>query len=294
MDRKRIGLREVRALGPYQEIWDAAVPGFGARRQKGAAVSYVLMYRTREGRQRRFTIGRHGAWTPDTAREEARRLLGEVVRGADPAADKREARKAMAVAELCDAYLADAEAGRLLTRRGQSKKASTLAIDRGRIERHFKPLLGSRAVAAVTRADIERFMHAVAEGKSAARVKTKRRGLARVRGGRGTATRAVGLLGAIFTYAMRRGLRADNPVHGVIRYADGKRSRRLGGDEYAALGEALRMAEAATIWPAAIAATRFLALTGWRSGEALGLRWGEVDLARRTVTLADSKTGRSI
>ena len=148
MDRRRIGLREVRALAPFQEIWDAAVPGFGARRQKGAAVSYVLMYRTREGRQRRFTIGRHGAWTPDTAREEARRLLGEVVRGADPAADKREAREAMTVAELCDAYLADAQAGRLLTRRGQSKKASTLAIDRGRIERHFKPLLGNRAVAA--------------------------------------------------------------------------------------------------------------------------------------------------
>jgi hypothetical protein len=63
-DRKRIGLREVRALGPDAEIWDAAVPGFGARRQKGAAVSYVLMYRTREGRQRRFTIGRHGKpWT---------------------------------------------------------------------------------------------------------------------------------------------------------------------------------------------------------------------------------------
>jgi integrase len=293
-ERKRIGLREVRALGPGAEFWDSAVSGFGARRQVGTAVSYVLMYRTREGRQRRFTIGRHGApWTPDTAREEARRLLGDIVRGMDPAADKRETRKAMTVAELCDAYLADADAGRLLTRRGQSKKASTLAIDRGRIERHFKPLLGRHAVAAVTRADVERFMHAVAEGKSAARVKTKRRGLACVRGGRGTATRAVGLLGAIFTYAMRRGLRPDNPVHGVIRFADGRRERRLSDAEYAALGVALRKAEAAAIWPAAIAAGRFLVLTGWRSGEALGLRWSEVDFARRTATLADSKSGRS-
>jgi len=136
-------------------------------------------------------------------------------------------------------------------------------------------------------------MHAVAEGKSAARVKTKRRGLARVRGGRGTATRAVGLLGAIFTYAMRRGLRPDNPVHGVIRFADGRRERRLSDAEYAALGVALRKAEAAAIWPAAIAAGRFLVLTGWRSGEALGLRWSEVDFARRTATLADSKSGRS-
>jgi integrase len=102
------------------------------------------------------------------------------------------------------------------------------------------------------------------------------------------------LLGAIFTYAVRQGLRPDNPVHGVIRFADGKRERRLNDNEYAALGEALREAEGAAIWPAAIAATRFLALTGWRSGEALGLQWSEIDLARRTATLADSKTGRSI
>ena len=36
------------------------------------------------------------------------------------------------------------------------------------------------------------------------------------------------------------------------------------------------------------------ALTGWRSGEALGLRWGEIDLARRTAILGDTKTGRSV
>jgi len=176
------------------------VPGFGARRQKSEAVSYVLMYRTREWRQRRYTIGRHGApWTPDAAREEAKRLLGEVVRGADPAADKREAREAMIVAELCDLYLADAEAGRLLTRRRQAKKSSTLEIDKGRIERHIKPLLGRLPVAAVDRAEIERFMHRVAEGKTAGRIKTGRYGLARVTGGKGTATRTVGLVRAIFT-----------------------------------------------------------------------------------------------
>jgi len=294
-DRKRIGLRDVRAIEPGGEIWDAAIPGFGARRQKSTAVSFVLMYRTREGRQRRYTIGRHGApWTPDSAREEALRLLGEVAKGADPAGDKREAREAITVAELCDRYLADAEAGRLLTRRGNSKKASTLTIDRGRIERHVKPLLGRVAVSAIERRDIERFMYAVAEGKTAGRTKTRPRGLARVRGGKGTATRAVGLLGGIFTYAVRQGLRSNNPVHGVVRFADGRRDRRLSDNEYGALGDALRRAEAVGIWPPAIAVTRFLALTGWRKSEALGLRWTEIDLARRTVTLADSKTGRSI
>jgi integrase len=104
----------------------------------------------------------------------------------------------------------------------------------------------------------------------------------------------VGLLGAIFTYSVRHRMRLDNPVHGVMRFADGKRVRRLSDDEYKQLGTALRNSEAAGIWPAAVAVARFLALTGWRSGEALGLRWDELDLGRRTATLTDTKTGRSI
>ena len=293
-ERKRIGLREVRGLGIGKIVWDAAIAGFGARRQQGPAITYFVKYRTADGRQRWQVIGRHGVLTPDEARDKARVILGDVVGGADPAADKMAARKAMTVAELCDLYLADAEAGRLLTRRRGAKKPSTLLTDRGRITRHIKPLLGRLAVAAADRADIERFMHAVAEGKTAGRIKTGRYGLARVKGGKGTATRTVGLLGAIFTYAVRRGVRTDNPVHGVMRYADGRRERRLSDDEYAVLGAALRQGEAEGIWPPAIAMARFLALTGWRSGEAQALRWSELDLVRRTARLADTKTGLSV
>jgi integrase len=293
--RSRIGLRQVRSLRPGETIWDQSLVGFGARRQNSDAVAYVLFYRTKEGRQRWFTIGRHGAlWTPETAREEARRLLGDVARQRDPAAEKRAARNAQTVAELCDLYLADAEAGRLVTRRRTQKKASTLAIDKGGIARHIKPLLGQLRVAAVTREDVECFMHDVAQGKTAANTKTKPRGLARVRGGKGAANRAVGLLGAIFSYAVRRRMRTDNPVHGVTRFADGKRKRRLSDNEYKAFGDALRQANTENVWPAAIAVARFLALTGWRSGEVLGLRWNEIDLARRTATLGDTKTGQSV
>ena len=295
MADKRIGLREIRALAPSKTIWDTAVPGFGARRQNGNAVAYVLKFRTAEGRQRWHTIGRHGApWTPETAREEARRLLGSVAEGMDPAAVKQSKRKAATVAELCDLYLADAEAGRLLTRRQTSKKSSTLVSDRGRILRHIKPVLGRLSVASVTREDVDAFMHAVAEGKTAGKTKTAKKGGAHVRGGRGAASRTVGLLGAIFSYAARHRMRADNPVRGVVRFADGKRQRRLSEAEYGALGEALRKGEAQRIWPAALAATRFLAFTGWRTGEALALRWDEIDLGRRTATLGDTKTGRSI
>jgi len=309
--RKRIGLREVRALKCGETIWDESLPGFGARRQKSDAVSYVLFYRNARGRQRWHTIGRHGApWTPDEARDEAKRLLGKVVDGADPVAEKISGRNAATVAELCDLYLSDAEAGRVLKRSGTPKKASTLAVDKGRIERHIKPLIGKVSVDSITRDDIERLLHDVAEGKSKARVKTKPRGVAVVRGGKTAASRTVGLLGAIFTYAVRRRMRVDNPVHGSQRFADARRERRLSDDEYKALGKAIEEASEKVstrirakdtkkvvvkeFWPAAVSAASFLALTGWRRGEVLGLRWNEIDLARRTATLGYTKTGRSV
>jgi integrase len=296
METKRIGLRDVVKLQPEETLWDSAVAGFGVRRQKGPAVSYILKFRTKEGRQRWLTIGRHGSpWTPEQAREEAKRILGEVVTGQDPSIAKSEYRKAITVSELCDQYFKDAETGRLLTRRKIAKKASTLVSDRGRIDRHIKPLLGSLKVSAVTRADVEKFMHDVAEGKTSGRTKSgKMRGLANVRGGKGAASRTLGLLGAIFTYAITKNLRQGNPVHGVIRFADGRKERRLSNAEYRLLGKALEQAKKEGMWPPAIAVTKFLAVTGWRSGEALGLEWIDVDLERRTATLLDSKTGRSI
>ena len=169
-------IKSVEKLSLNTVEWDegkGSVSGFGIRRRTGKTVVYVLKYRTLDGRQRWHTIGRHGApWTPDIARNEALRLLGEVVRGDDPASAKQAARKAATVAELCDAYIEAAEAGRILTRRREVKKLSTLATDKGRIERHIKPLLGRLKVSAVTRDDVESFMHAVTEGETKAWIKT--------------------------------------------------------------------------------------------------------------------------
>ena len=108
-------LKTIASLPPNSILWDhgkGAVTGFGARRQKGEAVAYLLKYRTAAGRQRWLTIGRHGApWTPDMARAQARRILVEVAGGADPAGRKQDERKAATVADLCDDYLEAAKAG---------------------------------------------------------------------------------------------------------------------------------------------------------------------------------------
>ena len=226
-ERERIGQRHIKALGPGEVVWDSAVVGFGARRQRSEAVSYFVFYRTAEGRQRWQTIGRHGApWVPDTARDEARRLLGDVARGEDPAAAKQAFAKPSRLRAVRPLH-ADAKIGLVLTRFGSGKKASTLGIDEGRVARHIKPVLGGLAVAAITASDIQKLRDAVAAGKTACHVKTGRRGLARVRGGKGAATRVLRLLGGVFTYAVAHGMRLDNPVRGVPQFRDGQRERRI-------------------------------------------------------------------
>uniref|UniRef100_UPI00260421A8 tyrosine-type recombinase/integrase n=1 Tax=Bradyrhizobium sp. TaxID=376 RepID=UPI00260421A8 len=292
--KARIGLRNIRALQEHETLWDDRVVGFCARRRNTPAIVYGLKYRTKQGRQRWYTIGRHGApWTPETARAEAQQVLSEVAKGHDPAGNKITQRHSATIAQICDEYLAAAGAGRLLTRRGHSKKRSTLVTDQSRIAAHIKPLLGSRKISDVARKDVEAFMHDVAEGRTRKRVQLEKpRAVSNVRGGRGAATRTVGLLGAIFNFAIRTGVCDQNPVVGVLRFADGKRDRRLSNSEYNQLGSALERTDG--IWPYAVSATRFLAMTGWRSGEALNLRWCDIDFERHLARLPDTKTGFSV
>src|SRR5215470_6649620 len=73
----------VERLSANQVLWDTTLVGFGARRQL-RHVHYLLRYRI-GGHQRFLSIGRHGMWTPDTARNEAKRLLGLIAGGVDPA-----------------------------------------------------------------------------------------------------------------------------------------------------------------------------------------------------------------
>jgi len=227
----RLSNRILASVEPQSEdyfLWDDDLPGFGLRVFASGKCSYLVQYRA-GGRTRRYTIGPHGVWTPETARKRAQILLGEIAHGENPAEQRLLNIKAITVRELCERYMQDAEIGLIEGKRRRPKKASTLVTDKSRINRHIVPLLGTRRVKDVTSSEVTRFLRDVAGGKTKLDVKTKRRGRAIVRGGIGAATRTVSLLGGIFTYAVQLGIIDRNPVHGVRKFADQKKNRRLIG-----------------------------------------------------------------
>src|SRR6266851_4537672 len=270
--RGKITKRSVDALkaaadGAETVLWDSELKGFGVRVQRGGAKSYVLHYRVGTGRGatlRKLTIGRHGSpWTPETARKEAKTLLGMIEGGADPAADKMARREAPTIAELAERFLAEhAEAKR---------KASTAAEYRRLLDKIILPALGKRKVADVTRADVTKLHHAN-------------------RAAPYQANRALAVLSKMFNLAERWGLRPDgsNPCRHVEKFAERKRERMLSPAELARLGDALAAHDGS---PYAVAAVKLLVFTGARLGEVLGLKWEWIDVERGEARLPDSKTG---
>jgi Arm DNA-binding domain len=147
-------------------VWDRELRGFGVHVMPSGLKSFVIQYRVLERRNRRAVIGRYGLMTVEDARKLAHEKLVAVSKGVDPIAEEAKAAGLLTVAEVCDWYLAEAEAGRILGRHRRPIKPSTLAMDRSRIEAHIKPLVGRRQVGSLKLGDIEGAQADIAAGKT--------------------------------------------------------------------------------------------------------------------------------
>jgi hypothetical protein len=72
-------------------VWDRELRGFGVQVMPSGLKSFVIQYRTPEGRHRRVVIGRYGLMTVEEARTLAHEQLVAVSKGVDPVAEAAKA-----------------------------------------------------------------------------------------------------------------------------------------------------------------------------------------------------------
>lgn len=280
--RDKISKRTIDAAEPGERdyfIWDTGLTGFGLKVTPKGRKVFVYQYRmpapgqTASVLAKRYTIGKFGTLAPDQARKIAERLAGMVASGIDPIENDRAehdaAKAAKAAAEeqkrlasvlafdrYADAWLAHYEHEK--GRRPSSIRQAKLVV-----ENHLKPVLGSKAMPHIGRADLKAVL---------ANIDAKKRGM----------RRAVHVYASIlFGWAVRQGDIEANPLASMEKPpAPASRDR------------VLTDAEVKLIWQAApeLAApfdafVRLLLLTAQRRSEVAGMEWSELDRAAATWTI---------
>jgi integrase len=295
--RARITKRLVDGLKPTGTdyyVFDTDTIGFAVRVRVTGGMSYIVQYKAGSGRgapARRVTLGGVGKMTPEQARAAAKKILGSIAHGKDPAADKANERRSLLLGDVIEAFLTEhADAKR---------KASTAAWYRDGLERIVKPAFGGMKPDKVTRQDVARLHSSMNKAPV-------------------QSNRVLAMIGALYGFAVKAGYAPEgyNPTRGIEKFPERARERFLTSDELARLGDALRQGETvglpyaidesnpkakhapkkdnrrAMLDPFAVAAIRLLILTGARLREILHTRWEEVDFERGVIFLPDSKTGK--
>jgi len=258
MPSRKLTKSSVESL-PASEIdliyWDTLLPGFGVRVKPNGTRSYVVQYRNRQtGRSRRKTVGRHGPlMTFSQAKDIAKGLLSDVVRGQDPVAEGKAYKEAPSVKDLADQYLTSHAIPK--------KRPASVKNDEAALRRFILPKLGTRKVPEVT----GRYIQQLHSG---------------LRMTPYLANRTLALLSTMFELSVRWGWRPSNPAKGIAKFHEEKRDRWLSDEELARLLAAL---DDHPNQPAANA-IRLQLLTGARIGEVLSARWDDIDLERGVWT----------
>jgi integrase len=233
-------------------LWDTHVTGFGARRQTNGTFYYVR-YR-HNGSQTVRSIGRHGPWTPDTARARAKQLLGTVAGGIDPFA---QALSGEGFHAAIDRYLERKRSLKSFSETERYLRDHSAPLHKLRLDQ-----IDRRKIAALL-GDVE----------------TSRGPVAR--------NRLRSNLSAFFAWCIQEGLLESNPVAGTGKANEGgSRERVLTPDELRKLWSALGDDDFSS-------AVRLLLLTGQRRNEIGKLQWSEIDSARKLIVLAPDRTKNS-
>jgi integrase len=250
--------------------WDSEMPGFGLRVRSGRA-SWVLQYQV-HGRSHRIKLGEHPIMSADQARSSAKVEAGNVeasgrhgedhpIQAKQRIADERRQAEAPGNAPFAS-KVQDYIAAR--TENGNGLRERSVIETTRYLTQYFKPL-EKLPLNKISRFDVATILNGIKA--PAAR------------------NRARSTLSAFFAWAIGEGLCDVNPVVGTNKAEENKERDRV-----------LTEAEIAAVWLNAGDANgygtilKLLLLTGCRRDEIGGLRWSEIDLNERKITLSGSRT----
>ncbi|UWR05199.1 tyrosine-type recombinase/integrase (plasmid) [Ruegeria conchae] len=235
--------------------WDESLPGFGLRVKTTGVKSFVVQYRNRQtGRSKRKTLGRYGpTMSLQAARDLARSLLADVIRGEDPVANAQAVRRSPDVFELAKLYMTEHAIPK--------KRQGSVRNDQSMLDGYILPKLGKLRVVAVGNQDVQKLHNQMRQTPY-------------------QANRTLALLSKMFELSVRWGMRSDNPARGVEKFPEEKRDRWLSDEELSRLLAAL--AEHPN--QVAAEAIRLQLLTGARIGEVLTAKWTDFDIERGVWT----------
>lgn len=263
--------------------WDSEVKGFGLRVAPSGKITYIVQGRV-NGSSPRISIGPHGVFTVDQAREVAREHLRSMRMGIDPrAVAKKEAAQRVTLRDVADAY-----------KRDRPLKDSSKA----EIERHVtttfeawlkKPLKDINREAVTKRFNEIKTKGTTGNGPAPAQ-----------------ANQAFAVLRALFNYAIREyrepdgsPVLTDNPVDVLYKkWAPLKpRTSRVPDSKVGAVWSFLTKAREDAYnrdTLASIDLVMLLMVTGLRIGECCALEWNRVNLEEGWIHIPDPKNSNPV
>lgn len=263
--KRTVDKLKAEASGPKSDqfLWDTDRKGFGVKLTPAGKLVYVLQYRMggRESKVQRYTIGAHGAWTPEAAGKEAERLLMLVAQGTNPAKEKKRVRREaveLAFDSFADVFL-ESYVKAEWKPRSYSFAESVLRL-------HAKPALGDTPLPLITKSDVARMLQGLPAGS------VRRNTFAVVH--------------KLCAWAVESCELERNPLEGMKAPPTvDSRDRVL--DE----GELVLLMQASHKLPAPFGSfVRLLLITGQRRNEVAGIDWRELSRAKAQWLIPSART----
>lgn len=252
-----------------RDYYDAELPNFGVRVSGSSKKYFVLKY---VGLKRvRYTIGDSRVLTAEMARDQARKILGDMSKGIDPNEQKRE--KVRIEAEKKLAFTVSGLVTEYIEKHAKVHKRSWQEDERI-LNKDALVAWGNRKAVDIKKRDVVLLLESIIE-----------------RGAPGSANSNFKIIRKMFRFAVQRDILEHSPCDGVVMPAPLNRGERvLNESEIKTLWASLDTCHAS---PEIRRAIRLILVTAQRPGEVIGMHTSEIDDRWWTVPAERSKNKKA-